>query len=433
MENNKLLYGINDNPKTLKEWVLYPIQQVFSVLTATLLISSVCGAPLSSGLFAAGIGTLIYLLLTKFKSPMFVSNAGATCSAVITSLALSGGNTFAVIIGGAITALLYCLVALGIKLKGVQWLNKIFPNYTIGAIIMVIGINLSKFSVSYAQVNGEYSLIGIFVAFAVMAITAITARYGKGFIKTIPFLFGLAGGYIICLVLELFGVHLLNFAAFKNLTIFSLPHFAFLDANISTFNWELLPQIIIIWVATSIPMLLEHLGDHKSLSSVIGVDLTENPGLHRSLCADGIASFFGCLIGKTPNTSYGESISCTAVSRVASSSVIGTAAIIMVLASFFTPLMAVFESISSVIFCGVSLIAYGMIAFSGLNMLIQSQISYADTSKVMVICTILTTGISGLELTMGPLTFSGVSLAMLTGLVMNFILNSKYLDFTKKI
>lgn len=424
MENN-LIYGIKDKPKTVKQWVLYPLQQVFSILTATLLISTVCGAPLSSGVFAAGIGTLVYLIFTGFNSPMFVSNAGATCSAVIASLALSGGNTVAVIVGGSVTALLYCIIALGIKLKGTSWLNKIFSTYTIGAIIMVIGINLSKFAVSYVQVNSEYSLIGMLVAIFVMFVTAITARYGKGFIKTIPFLIGLLGGYVLCLVLELFNIHLLNFSAFDNLTLFSIPHFAFYDANFSDFNWMLVPQIIVIWVATSIPMLLEHLGDHKSLSSVIGTDLTQNPGIHRTLISDGLASLIGCIFGKTPNTSYGESISCTAVSRVGSSYVIATAAGIMILASFFTPLMAFFESISSVIFGGISFIAYGMIAFSGLNMLINSGINYKDTSKVMVVCAILTTGISGVELQLGPIVFSGVSLAILVGLIMDLVLNYK--------
>ena len=424
MENN-LIYGIKDKPKTVKQWVLYPLQQVFSVLTATLLISTVCGAPLSSGVFAAGIGTLVYLIFTGFNSPMFVSNAGATCSAVIASLALSGGNTVAVIVGGSVTALLYCIIALGIKLKGTSWLNKIFSTYTIGAIIMVIGINLSKFAVSYVQVNNEYSLVGMLVAIFVMFVTAITARYGKGFIKTIPFLIGLLGGYVFCLVLELFNIHLLNFSAFDNLTLFSVPHFAFYDANFSNFNWMLVPQIIVIWVATSIPMLLEHLGDHKSLSSVIGTDLTQNPGIHRTLISDGLASLIGCIFGKTPNTSYGESISCTAVSRVGSSYVIATAAGIMILASFFTPLMTFFESISSVIFGGISFIAYGMIAFSGLNMLINSGINYKDTSKVMVVCAILTTGISGVELQLGPIVFSGVSLAMLVGLIMDLVLNYK--------
>lgn len=425
MNNTNLIYGINDKPRTIKEWVLYPLQQIFSILTATLLISTVCGAPLSSGVCAAGIGTLVYLILTGFKSPLFVSNAGATCSAVITSLALSGGNPVAVMIGGLTTALIYFIVGLIIKFKGTKWINTVFSDYMIGSIILVIGINLSKFSVSYAQVNGQYSLIGIAVAFFVMLVTAITYRYGKGFLKTIPFLIGLLGGYALCLILELFNIHLLNFSAFQNLTLFSIPKFAFFKADFKSFNWALIPQIVIMWTATSIPMLLEHLGDHKSLSAVLGTDLTQTPGIFRTLWADGAASFIGTCVGYTPNTSYGESISCTAVSRVGSTYVIFVASLIMILSSFFTPLMAFFESISSTIFCGVSLIAYGMIAFSGLNMLIQSQISYQDISKVIVVCVILTTGISGLEVILGPITFSGVSLAMLTGLITNLILNYK--------
>ena len=420
---NNLIYGIQDKPKTFKEWLLYPFQQVIAVLTATLLISSVCGTPLDSGLVAAGIGTLVYLILSGFKIPMFVSNAGGTVSAVISTLALSGGNPFAVMVGGAITALLYLFVGLGIKKSGTNWLTKLLPDYLIGSIILVIGINLSKFSVTYMQVNGEYSLIGILIGFLTMFITAIVSRYGKGFIKTIPFLIALGCGYVVCLILELCGIHLLNLAAFNDLTLFSVPKFAFLTADPSTFNWAWVPQIAIMWVATSAALLLEHIGDHKSLSAVIGTDVTVNPGLHRSLWSDGAASFIGTIIGYQPNTSYGESISCTAVSGVGSSYVIAVAAIMMVLASFFRPLMAFFESISSVLFGGISLIAYGMIAFSGLNTLIKSGIGYNDTSKVMVICAVLTVGIGGISLVLGPVTFSGVSLAMIIGVLMNLILN----------
>ena len=376
---SNLIYGIQDKPKTFKEWLLYPIQQVFAVLTATLLISTICGTPLDAGMAAAGIGTIVYLILTGFKSPMFVSNAGG--------------------------------------------LNKLLPPVVVGSIIMVIGINLSKFAPTYVQVNGEYSLIGVIIALVVMLITAITAKYGKGFLKTIPFLVALAGGYVLCLILELFGIHLINFAAFKDLTLFSAPKFAFLSADFSGFKWEWIPQLIILFVPTSLVLLTEHVGDHKSLSSVIGTDLIVTPGLHRTLLGDGCASFIGTLIGAQPNTSYGESISCTAVSKVGSTYVIAVAAAMMVLASFFRPLMALFESIPSCIFGGVSLIAYGYIAFSGLNTLLNSNIDYNNTGNVMVVASILTIGIGGLAFTAGIFSFSGVSLAMIIGIIMNLLVN----------
>ena len=423
MEN--LIYGIKDKPKTIKEWILYPIQQVFAVLTATLLISSICGTPLDAGIAAAGLGTLVYLILTKFKSPMFVSNAGGTVSAVMGAIALSGGNYLSVIIGGAIVAFIYLLVAIGIKTSGVEWLNKLLPPVVVGAVIMVIGINLAKFAPTYVQVNGEYSIIGVLVALFVMFITAITARYGKGFLKTIPFLIALAAGYILCLILELFNIHLINFAAFNNLTIFSLPKLAFLSTDISAFNWTWIPQLIILFVPTSLVLLVEHVGDHKSLSSVIGTDLIKEPGLHRTLLGDGFASFMGTIVGAQPNTSYGESISCTAVSKVGSAYVIAVAAGMMILASFFRPLMAIFESIPSCIFGGISLIAYGYIAFSGLNTLLNSNIDYRNTSNVMVVASILTIGIGGLAVNFGVFSFSGVSLAMITGVIMNLLLNNR--------
>lgn len=422
---NQLIYGVDDRPQTIKEWILYPLQQVFAVLTATLLISTICGTPLDSGLAAAGIGTLVYLILSGFKSPMFVSNAGGTCAAVISSLALSGGNYASVIVGGLFTAILYWGVGLGIRKHGADWLNKLLPVHLIGAVILCIGINLSKYAVSYAQVNGQYNIVGVLVALFTMTVTAVTAHYGKGFIKTIPFLVALVAGYILCLILECFGIHLLNFSAFDNLTLFAIPDFTFFHTDFSAFKWEWVPEIAIMWVCTSIVLLIEHLGDHKSLSSIIGIDLFKEPGIYKTLRADGTASFISTIFGGQPNTSYGESISCTAVSRVGSSYVIAVAAIIMIVASFFRPLMAVFESIAPCIFSGISLIAYGYIAFSGLNTLINSQINYNDTSKVMVVLAVLTTGISGISLILGPITFSGVSLAMLVGVFLNLILNYK--------
>lgn len=421
--SSNLIYGIQDKPHTLKEWILYPAQQVFAVLTATLLISTICGTPLDAGMAAAGIGTLVYLILTSFKSPMFVSNAGGTVSAVMGAIALSNGNYLSVIIGGAITALLYIIVAIAIKRAGVNWINRLLPPIVVGSVIMVIGINLAKFAPTYVLVNGEYSIIGVLVALFVMFITAITAKYGKGFLQTIPFLVALAAGYILCLILELFGIHLINFSAFNNLTIFSLPKFAFLNSNISEFNWTWIPQLIILFMPTSLVLLVEHLGDHKSLSAVIGTDLITTPGLHRTLLGDGCASFIGTIIGAQPNTSYGESISCTAVSKVGSTYVIGAAAGMMILASFFRPLMALFESIPSCIFGGISLIAYGYIAFSGLNTLLNSNINYNNTGNIMVVASILTIGIGGLAVNFGIFSFSGVSLAMIIGVIMNLIVN----------
>lgn len=418
-----MIYGIQDKPKTLKEWVLYPTQQIFSILTATLLISTICGTPLDAGIAASGFGTLVYLLLTKMKSPMYISNAGATVSAVCGALALSGGNTVAVMIGGLVTALLYFIVAIAIKKFGVDWLNNLLPPAVVGSVIMVIGINLSKFAPTYVQVGGQYSLVGVLVALFVMGVTAITARYGKGFIKTIPFLVALGAGYVLCTVLTLCGIPLVNFDAFKNLTVFSMPNFAFLSGNFATFDWKLVPQIVILFVPVSLAALIEHVGDHKSLSAVVGTDLIKEPGLHRTLLGDGFGSLIGTIIGCQPNTSYGESISCTAVSQVGSTYVIGVAAIAMIVASFFRPLMALFESIPNCIFGGISLIAYGYIAFSGLRLLINSGIDYNNNRDVMVIASVLTVGIGGLAVNFGIFSFSECALAMIVGIVMNKIVN----------
>ena len=423
---SNLIYGIQDKPKTFKEWLLYPIQQVFAVLTATLLISTICGTPLDAGMAAAGIGTIVYLILTGFKSPMFVSNAGGTVSAVMGAIALSGGNFLAVIIGGFIVALLYAAVALAIKIAGVDWLNKLLPPVVVGSIIMVIGINLSKFAPTYVQVNGEYSLIGVIIALVVMLITAITAKYGKGFLKTIPFLVALAGGYVLCLILELFGIHLINFAAFKDLTLFSAPKFAFLSADFSGFKWEWIPQLIILFVPTSLVLLTEHVGDHKSLSSVIGTDLIVTPGLHRTLLGDGCASFIGTLIGAQPNTSYGESVGTTGFSKICSKYVIALAAVIMGIAAFIGPLQAFLVSIPSAIFGGCAAVLYGYITLSGIRTIISNNIDLVHNNKnITIVAAVLTLGVSGAICDFGIISFGTTALAMLVGIILNLILKDK--------
>lgn len=421
-----MIYGIRDKPKTFKEWVLYPLQQVFSVLTATLLIATLCGTPLDAGIAASGIGTVCYLLLTAFKSPMYISNAGATVGAVCSVLAFSGGSYLAVAAGGLSVAVLYCAMACAIKKFGTDWINKLLPPVVVGAVIMVIGINLSTFTPTYVQIGGDYSLVGVIVALSVMIVTAVTAKFGRGFVKTIPFLVGLAFGYALCVFLTItLGIPLVDFSVFNHMKVFSIPDFSFLHWDFAGFQWIWVPQIVVTFVACALPLSVEHIGDHKSLSAVIGTDLIKEPGLHRTLVGDGIASFIGTCVSGLPNTSYGESISCTSVSGVGSTFVILVAALIMILASFFRPLMAVFESIPFCVFGGVALLAYGSIAFSGLNILVKSGISYDNPADVMVVSSILTVGIGGLVFKVNILEFSGVALAMIVGVIMNLLLRKE--------
>lgn len=233
----ELLYDIHESPKTVKEWLLYSLQQLLAVFVATVLIAQICGTPISSCFIGGAIGTLIYQLITRFKSPMFISNSGATVSAVIGALALpsiGGQNYLMVVFGGLVIAAIYCGMAMIIKYKGIDAINKIFPPTIVGAVTIVIGLNLAGFIPTYVLVGGQYSLWGIVVAVATMLVIAVSSHYFKGFLKTIPFLIGLVFGYVFCLILDLCGVNMIDWSVFNSIQWY--PDLAFLKWHASDFS-----------------------------------------------------------------------------------------------------------------------------------------------------------------------------------------------------
>jgi uracil permease len=425
MNDNNLLYGISDTPKTIKEWILYSLQQLMAVFVATVLIATICGTPISSCFLGGAIGTIIYQLITRFKSPMFISNSGATVSAVIGALALSadGQNYLMVFIGGLVIAAIYCTMAMIIKYKGISAINKIFPPTIVGAVTIVIGLNLAGFIPTYIQVGGSYSLWGAFVAIATMIVIAVSSHYFKGFLKTIPFLIGLVFGYVMCLILDLCGVDMINWAAFENIKWY--PDLAFLHWRAGDFSWSNLGQTVLLFAPVAICALLEHYSDHKVLSNIIGTDLTAEPGLDKTLIGDGVASAVGTVLCGLPNTSYGESIATTGFSRVASVKVVTLAAAIMFLLAFIGPLQAVIQSIPSCVFGGCAMILYGYIACSGLKTIIREKINLEDNKNLIVVSVILTTGVGGMFLQFGSFQMAGVALSMILGVILNLILKSK--------
>lgn len=400
-----------------------------AVFVATLLIANICGTPISSCLIGACIGTLIYQLITKFKSPMFISSCGATCSAVIGALALGNGgpNYLAVAIGGVIIFLIYTLFAAVAYRFGAKTINKIFPPTIIGAVTMVIGLNLATFIKSYTQVGGQDSSIGVLVALFTMLIVALTSHYFKGFMKTIPFLIALAAGYGLSVILTVTGVApLIDFSAFQNMSIVSLPDFTFLHWEGLQFpDLKMIGEILLLFAPVAICATLEHLSDHRVLSNIIGTDLTKTPGLHRTLLGDGLASAVGTVVCGLPNTSYGESIATTGFSRVASVYVITLAAAILGILSFITPVQVFINSIPSCVFGGCAMILYGYIAASGLKTLFNNQVDLEDNKNLIVVSAILTIGVSGIFLFSES--FAGVSLAMVVGVILNLILRRKKL------
>lgn len=424
--NSNLLYGISDKPRTIKEWFLYALQQLLAVFVATVLIANICGTPISSCFLGGAIGTLVYQLITRFKSPMFISNSGATVSAVLGALALpaiGAQNYLMVFFGGLTIAIIYCLAAFVIRRWGIDAINKIFPPTIVGAVTIVIGLNLATFIPTYVLVGGNYSLWGIAVAITTMLVIAASSHYFKGFLKTVPFLIGLVFGYVCCLLLELCGVNMIDWTVFSNIKWY--PDLAFLKWNIGDFTWNNLLQTIILFAPVAICALLEHYSDHKVLSNIIGTDLTETPGLDKTLTGDGIASAVGTVLCGLPNTSYGESIATTGFSRVASVRVITLSAVLMALLAFIGPLQALIQSIPSCVFGGCAMILYGYIACSGLKTIIREKVNLEDNKNLIIVSVILTTGVGGLVLNLGSFSFAGVALAMVLGVVLNLLLNIK--------
>lgn len=399
-----------------------------AVFVATVLIATICGTPISSCFLGGAIGTIVYQLITRFKSPMFISNSGATVSAVIGALALSadGQNYLMVFIGGLVIAAIYCAMAMIIKHRGISAINKIFPPTIVGAVTIVIGLNLAGFIPTYIQVGGSYSLWGAFVAIATMIVIAVSSHYFKGFLKTIPFLIGLVFGYVMCLILDLCGVDMINWAAFENIKWY--PDLAFLHWRAGDFSWSNLGQTVLLFAPVAICALLEHYSDHKVLSNIIGTDLTAEPGLDKTLIGDGVASAVGTALCGLPNTSYGESIATTGFSRVASVKVVTLAAAIMFLLAFIGPLQAVIQSIPSCVFGGCAMILYGYIACSGLKTIIRSKVDLEDNKNLIVVSVILTTGVGGMFLQFGSFQMAGVALSMILGVILNLVLKSKKVE-----
>ena len=458
MNDKNLIYDTNEHPKKWHEWILYPLQMVMAVFVATVLIANLCHTDSAAALLGACIGTITYQIITKFKSPMFISSCGATVSAVYGALSSTGAqyitdangngqwvgnpNYLMVIMGGLLIIAIYSVFALIIKFKGIHSINKIFPPVVVGGVTMVIGLNLAKFLITYcgqfgaidasgtilnmSVINNPKTITSVLIAIATMIITAIVSHYGRGFMKNIPFLFGIAGGYILTIILQ-FSIPyfsnnpLISFSAFNNLQWY--PDVPFIHPEYFIWDWGALGQTVIYFLPVAICALLEHYSDHKTLSNIIGQDLTENPGLHRTLLGDGVASAMGTIVCGQPNTSYGESIATIGFSKVASVVVTTVAAVILGLLSFFAPLNAFIQTIPQFVFGGCAMILYGFITSSGLKTIMNNKVDLENNKNLVILSVILTVGVGGIAL--GLESLKGVSLAMILGVLLNFILKDK--------
>ena len=414
-----MIYNINDR-LPFGKLLMFAIQLVLSVFVATVLIANICGVAVSGALVGAGLATLVYLVLTKFKSPMFVSSSGAFVAPVMAALA-AGGYT-AVAIGGLVTCIIYTVFGLVFTKVPVEKIYKVFPPALIGAVTVVIGVNLMPFILSYVQIAGVTNMWGVSVALVTMLSIAVISHYAKGLWRILPFLVGTLIGYVYAIILTISGAYqIVDFSVFANLKLFNVPDFAFLHWTSVSFT-TLLP-IIIIYVAYTISAMMECLSDHAALGGIIGVDLYRNPGLGRLFIGEGVANIVGTSIGGLGICSYGEGVACVGFSKVAATRVTAAAAGILILLGFLAPVQAFIQSIPSCVFAGAAIILYGFIACSGIKMLQRTDLNIQK--NLIIVSTVLSLGISGLVVGGTTISLSATGLALVVGVILNLLLKEK--------
>ena len=439
-----LVYGINDKPK-FGQMLVFAFQQVLAILAATIAVPAIVGNGMSAAaaLFGAGVGTLVYQLFTKFRSPVFLGSSFAFISPMCAAFAgaASASAGFAGIILGAILAgLVYTIIAAVVKLAGVKWIDTLMPPVVIGPTVALIGLSLAGaavkdvFSYGPQDGNGAFIMSGNLWASLICALVTLFAvmvfsTYGKKMVKLIPFILGILAGYVVALIFTLIGVNtgndslkVIDLSVFQNMQIFALPEYTFLEAmkGVKEINGSYIATVAVAYVPVAFVVFAEHIADHKNLSSIIGTELLENPGLHRTLLGDGIGSMVGAFFGGCPNTTYGESVGCVAITRNASVITITAAAIMCIVISFFGPFVAFLDSIPGCVMGGVCVTLYGFIACSGLKMI--QKVDLNQSKNLFVAAVILITGIGGMAMAIGKVTLTTTACALILGIITNLLL-----------
>ena len=451
----QLIYKVNERPK-FKQNLVYAFQQVLAIMAATIAVPAIVGNGLTAAaaMFGAGVGTLVYLLFTKFKSPVFLGSSFAFIGSM--SAAFAGGISMALgylglIFGAIFAGLVYVVIALVVKKVGVKWITKLMPAVVIGPTVAIIGLSLAGNAITQLSTNtsssaNPVSYLAVLCGLVTLFVTMLVSTYGSKQLKLIPFIIGILCGYALALVLTLIGtaadveaMKIISFAPFKALvdggvsvkTFIALPDFTFLTAFDGGFkaladNPSYIGTVAVAYVPVAFVVFAEHLADHKNLSTVIDHDLLEEPGLHRTLLGDGVGSMAGAFFGGCPNTTYGESVGCVAITGNASTSTIGLAAILCIIISFFSPFVAFLASIPACVMGGVCVALYGFIAVSGLKMI--QKVDLDKNRNLFVTSIILIAGIGSMTLTFGKVTLTSVACALILGIIANIVLAKEKKD-----
>ena len=442
----KLVYGVKDRPKPLQV-VVFALQQLLAILAATIAVPSIVGNGMSqsAALFGAGAGTLVYLLFTKFKSPVFLGSSFAFINSMFAAFAggvSASAGYLGIIIGAILAGLVYVVIAIIVKFCGVKWIEKLMPAVVIGPTVAIIGLSLSgnaigdlfKGSVlNAAQAPIASPYVALICGLVTLGVTIAASVFGKKMFKMIPFIIGIVAGYLVATIFTVIGIvakvdalMVIDFGKFA--TMQWLPNFAFVEIfkNPITFGeggnfWTYFATIAVAYVPVAFVVLAEHIADHKNISSIIESDLLKDPGLSNTLLGDGVGSMAGAFFGGCPNTTYGESVGCVAISGNASVVTIFTTAIMAIVAAFVAPFVTFLATIPSCVMGGVCVALYGFIAVSGLKMI--QTVDLGDNKNLFVVSVILIAGVGGMTLTFGKVTLTSVACALILGILVNVLVN----------
>ncbi len=454
----KLIYNIKDKPK-FGQLIVFAFQQLLAIMAATIAVPAIVGNGMtaSAALFGAGVGTIVYQVFTKFKSPVFLGSSFAFIGSMVTAFAgatVAGAPSMelgflGLIIGALLAGLVYVVIAIIVKLAGVKWINALMPPVVIGPTVALIGLSLAGaavkdvFSYGPQDANGSFIMttniwVSLICALVTLAVVILCSVYGKKMAKLIPFIIGILAGYAVGLIFTVIGIAtdnpalmIIDFAPFKALvadgvtlkTFIALPEFTFVKAidGLKHFNWSYVATVAVAFVPVAFVVFAEHIADHKNLSSIIEQDLLEEPGLHRTLLGDGIGSFVGAFFGGCPNTTYGESVGCVAITRNASVVTITATAIMAIIVSFISPFVAFLDSIPGCVMGGVCVTLYGFIAVSGLKMI--QKVDLEQNRNLFVVSVILICGIGGMAIAIGKVTITAIACALILGILTNIMLS----------
>ena len=453
--SKNLVYDIHDKPQASK-LIVFAIQQLLAIIAATIAVPAMVGHGMSASaaLFGAGMGTIVYQLFTKFRSPVFLGSSfafiGSMCAAFAGAVSMNLGY-LGLLFGALFAGLVYVVIALVVKFVGVAWINKLMPAAVIGPTVAIIGLSLAGaavkdvFSYGPQDSNGAFVMsanlwISFICAMVTLVVVILCSTYGKKMTKLIPFIIGILAGYAVALVFTVIGyaagideIKAIDFAPFMALvdggvgldTFVSVPDFTFIKAidGFKDFEWSYLATVAVAYIPVAFVVFAEHIADHKNLSTIIDKDLLEDPGLHRTLLGDGVGSIAGAFFGGCPNTTYGESVGCVAITRNASVATITTTAIMAVLISFISPFVAFLDSIPGCVMGGVCITLYGFIAVSGLKMI--QKVDLEDNANLFTVSVILIAGIGGMAMAIGKVTITSIACALILGIIVNIILHKR--------